>query len=249
MGDCRLDVGRCGEGVPVVVLHGEYGSSFLRPFLHALSESHDVYVPHHPGWAGSSRPAYVRTIRDVALVQQEFLESLGKSAAVVGLSLGGWVANEIAITAPNLMSFLMLISPTGIKAEGRERREFSDIYVTETNERRRTFSSVSGDIADDAEYYLEVAKSEEAVARYCWSPYMHDPTLRGRLRRIQTPTTILSSSADRFVLNAESYYREYSGLIPGLVRHEQIAGVGHNIEEEQPELVVRILDEMMSNFE
>ena len=139
IGECSLDVVRYGSGAPVVVLHGEYGSLFLASFLQRLGESYDVFVPHHPGWGQSSRPVYVKTIRDVALVQQEFLEGFDHPVSLIGLSLGGWIAAEIAATCPSLVESLILVSPTGIKAGGREDRDFADIYVTDTLERHGLF--------------------------------------------------------------------------------------------------------------
>ena len=65
-----------------------------------------------------------------------------------------------------------------------------------------------------------VARNREATARYAWSPYMHDPKLKGRLHRIKIPTLFLWGAADRIV--SETYGRAYAAAIPG-ARFEIIA--------------------------
>lgn len=241
VGDSRLDIRRYGAGSPVVVLHGEYGVTFAEEFLEQLGAHHEVLVPHHPGWAASSRPTYVETIRDIALVQQEVLEAFGEPVPLIGLSLGGWVAAEVAATCPDLVASLVLVSPIGIKVGGREERDFVDIYVTASDERRRLFSSTAGPLMD-AEVALEVATAEEAVARYCWSPYMHDPGLRHRLRRIKAPTLVLSGANDRFVLHPD-YFETYARLVGEGATHRMIDGAGHSIEEEMPDAVVTFVND------
>ena len=94
----------------------------------------------------------------------------------------------------------------------------------------------------DAEVALEVATAEEAVARYCWSPYMHDPGLRHRLRRIKAPTLVLSGANDRFVLHPD-YFETYARLVGEGATHRMIDGAGHSIEEEMPDAVVTFVND------
>lgn len=244
IGECRIDIRRYGAGSPVVVLHGEYGVTFGEVFLELLGQHHEVFVPHHPGWAGSSRPNHVETIRDVALVQQEFLEGFATPVPVIGLSLGGWVAAEIAATCPGLVTSLVLVSPIGIKVGGREDRDFVDIYVTASDQRRGLLSGIAGPPMDAA-LALEITTAEEAVARYCWSPYMHDPGLRHRLRRVTARTLVLSGSSDRLVVRPD-YFETYAQLIGGGASHRKIDGAAHSIEEELPHEVVSIVNEFVA---
>ncbi len=244
IGECRLDVRRYGAGPPLVVLHGEYGVTFTQEFLERLGAHHEVFAPHHPGWAGSSRPTHVETTRDIALVQQEFIEGFGAPVPVIGLSFGGWVAAEVAATSPGLLASLVLVSPIGIKVGGREDRDFVDLYVTAADQRRGLLSRTAGPPVD-AEVALEIAQAEEAVARYCWSPYMHDPGLRHRLRRIAAPTLVVSGTDDRFVLRPD-YYETYARLIGEGATLRKIDGAGHNVEEEMPDAVVALVNEFVA---
>jgi pimeloyl-ACP methyl ester carboxylesterase len=240
-GGCDVLVERFGAGPPLVVLHGEEGPIPARSFFEALGGHFEVHAPRHPGWRGSSRPRHVSSVRDVALVQQEYLESLGQPAAVVGLSFGGWVAAEIAANAPGLISALVLVSPIGIKVGGREDRDFVDIYLTPPGQRTSVYRAALDDERRpdlSNEWLLEKATADEAVARYCWKPYMHDPTLAGRLRRIKSPTVIVSGRGDAFVLNP-SYFETYAQLIAG-ARQVQMDG-GHRLEEEQPRALAEVV--------
>ncbi len=250
IGECSLEVHIYGSGAPLVLLHGESGTFYSGAFLQALAKSYEVHVPVHPGWGASTRPVYVRTVRDLALVQQEYIERLcgnsggnsARSVPLVGLSFGGWVAAEIAATCPALVSHLVLVSPLGIKAGGREDRDYVDLYLTAPNDRLSLYYGKKGAPAwpaGDVDMYAETAKMEEAVARYCWSPYMHDPGLKDRLRRVSAPSLVVSGAEDAFVLNA-TLYDTYARLLGGATPR-RLDGTGHRVEDEQPQLLADLV--------
>jgi pimeloyl-ACP methyl ester carboxylesterase len=239
IGGCHIAVERMGKGAPVVVFHAEDGPRNAQVFLEKLAEKFEVHVPRLAGWPDTRRASHVRTVRDVALVAQEYVERFDRPVPVVGLSFGGWVAAEIAATSPTLVSSLVLLSPIGVKIGGREDRDFADLYILTAPERTalyyapgRTPTTKPGDNVD---VFLEKAVADEAIARFCWQPYMHDPGLKDRLRRIRAATLLISGDRDNFVLNPR-YYSAFAGLIPG-AKHEVIAGAGHRTEEEEPKKV------------
>jgi pimeloyl-ACP methyl ester carboxylesterase len=80
---------------------------------------------------------------------------------------------------------------------------------------------------------LAAARNREATARYAWSPYMHDPKLRGRLHRIDIPTLVLWGASDRLV--SESYGRAYCAAVTD-ARFELIERAGHFPHLEQPQI-------------
>jgi pimeloyl-ACP methyl ester carboxylesterase len=84
------------------------------------------------------------------------------------------------------------------------------------------------------EELLYLARAQEATARFCWRPYMHDPKLSVRLRRIEAPCLVVAGEADRFVVT-EDYYERYAKLV-GTAGAELVTlpGVGHRVEEEAP---------------
>jgi pimeloyl-ACP methyl ester carboxylesterase len=237
IGGCDILVERLGAGDPLVVLHGEAGPRGARPFLEKLAETFEVHVPRHPGWAGTRSAVHVRTARDVAFVAQQYIGEIGRPVPVVGLSFGGWIAAEIAAVAPRLVSSLVLVSPIGVKIGGVEERDLADVYLLAADDRhalyyREGLKPPVPEAEDGTDIFAERALAEHATTRYGWSPYMHDPGLKGRLQAIRSPTLLLSGGGDRLVVNPQ-YYAGYAGHIPG-ARHEVVAEAGHRLEEEAP---------------
>ena len=87
---------------------------------------------------------------------------------------------------------------------------------------------------------LAAARNREGTARVAWSPYMHNPKLKARLRRIDVPTLILWGTADRVVLNPD-YGHTFAAAIPG-ARLETIERAGHYPHIEQPDEFAREVD-------
>src|SRR6187402_1182496 len=85
-------------GSPVLVLHGGGGPGTVAGIAGHLAERHRVIAPTIPGWNGTGRPEGIASIDDVArafleLLQEEDLEQV----AVVGSSIGGWIASAMAV--------------------------------------------------------------------------------------------------------------------------------------------------------
>ena len=249
IGGSRIAVQKVGSGPPMVVLHGECGHRGLLALVDRLRSRFEVHVPRLVGWAETARDPTIQTMRDVSLVAQEYIEGLNTPVSLIGASLGGWVAAEISATAPSLLSTLVLISPIGVKIGGREDRDFADLYLLGDKERDALYyasgARPTAASSDGADLFLERAIADDATARFCWQPYMHDPTLKGRLRRIQAATLVLSGGKDKFVTNPD-YYKAYSALIPGAC-HEVIADCGHRPEEEDPQKVADRVTAFVAN--
>src|SRR5215471_6365345 len=96
--DVRLQFRQGGTGEPLLVLHGELGvPGWLRAY-ERLAEHYTVFVPSLPGFGQSSRADFILTVRDLAAWVTWFVrdQRLGSPLPVVGFSLGGWLAAEIA---------------------------------------------------------------------------------------------------------------------------------------------------------
>jgi pimeloyl-ACP methyl ester carboxylesterase len=238
VGGADLRVRRLGQGPPLLFLHGEDGVRFCEPFLALLAEHFEVIAPSHPGWAGSPRPPHIRSLDDIAYLYLDLLETIGTPVALVGASIGGWLAAEMATKSQEWLSCLVLVSPLGVKIGGRLERTFVDLYATAPG---AVLASLYGDparapdrsgLGDDD--FLELAVAQEAVTRYGWEPYLHNPQLPHRLARIRRPTLVVAGSDDRFVL-VPSYYKSFTGLIGANAELAIIDGGGHRLEEEVPE--------------
>jgi len=95
---CKLSLARGGKGAPLMYLHGTDGLAEWPAILDTLAERFDVIVPDHPGFGASEAPAWIDDVSDVAYCYLDAIEALDLSGVhVVGQSLGGWIALEMAV--------------------------------------------------------------------------------------------------------------------------------------------------------
>jgi pimeloyl-ACP methyl ester carboxylesterase len=116
---CKLSFLRAGKGAPLLYLHGTDGLAEWPAILDTLAERFDVIVPDHPGFGASEAPAWIDDVSDVAYCYLDAIEALGLSDLhVVGQSLGGWIALEMAVRSTHRLRSLTLISAAGIHVKG-----------------------------------------------------------------------------------------------------------------------------------
>jgi pimeloyl-ACP methyl ester carboxylesterase len=108
-----------GEGPPFVYLHSTLGESFLwLPFYQRLAKQFHVYVPTHPGFGQSGGFEQIDTIDDMAFHYLELLDALGLDQVILGgVSLGGWIAAEVAVRWPERVKKLWLTAAPGLWVE------------------------------------------------------------------------------------------------------------------------------------
>jgi pimeloyl-ACP methyl ester carboxylesterase len=117
-----VELRRGGSGSPLLVIHGELGvPGWLESFAQ-LAERHDVIVPSLPGYGRSTRPDWIMGVHDLAAWVTWFARDLDLRTPVdvIGCSLGGWVAAEIATVAPQFFNKLILVGAMGLKPERGE---------------------------------------------------------------------------------------------------------------------------------
>jgi pimeloyl-ACP methyl ester carboxylesterase len=238
----RAEVVEKGRGRPLLFLHPGIGLDRDAPVLDRLAEGARVIAPSHPGFGGSDQPKSFTTVDDLAYFYLDLLDELDLSDTVlVGVSFGAWIAAEIAVKSTARLSHLVLANAVGIKVGSRETRDIADIFaITEDKLNELAYFDpklAARDYKAMAEADVRiVARNREATARYGWSPYLHDPKLKGRLHRIRIPTLFLWGAADRIL--SEDYGRAYCAAIPG-ARFETIERAGHYPHIEQPEEFAR----------
>ena len=104
-----------GAGPDLVFLHGAGGVTAEDPLLAALSKSHRVYAPLIPGYGDSEEAPEIRDMLDFTLHSWDVVAALGlKDPILVGHSMGGMIAAEMAAVQPNDVSRLALICPAGL---------------------------------------------------------------------------------------------------------------------------------------
>jgi pimeloyl-ACP methyl ester carboxylesterase len=238
--DVPVEIAETGKGRPLVFLHGGHPSCRLDPqarIAEALGQKFRFIAPTHPGFGSTAAPPQLTTVDDLAYLYLDLLDTLDvKDAVLVGASLGGWIAAEMAVKTAQRLSQLVLIDPVGIKAGDRETRDIADIFaitdkqlaeIAYADPQRMTRDTKS---LPDEELVL-MARSRESTGRYAWSPYMHNPKLKGRLHRIRIPALVLWGEADRIV--KPEYGRAFAAEIPG-AQFALIENAGHFPHLEQP---------------
>jgi pimeloyl-ACP methyl ester carboxylesterase len=234
----RLEMHEQGRGRPILFLHPHIGLDPAAPVFALLAAGGRLIAPSHPGFGRSERPDDVTTVDDLAYFYLDVMDALDlNDTIVVGSSFGGWIAASMAVKSTARMSRLVLANPVGIKVGDRETRDIPDIFAMMENDfLAAAFADPAAGRRDyktmPPEASFIAARNREATAFFAWSPYMHDPKLKGRLHRIRVPTAVLWGAADRFL--PESYGRAFCAAIPG-ASFTAIERAGHFPHIEQPQ--------------
>jgi pimeloyl-ACP methyl ester carboxylesterase len=239
-----LRVARAGQGAPVLVLHHDIGGIEPAPFHDALAREFAVLAPSHPGFDGSERPGWMRSVRDVAAVYQGLLADLG-GVSVVGLGFGGWIAAEMATMAPAAFRRLVLVGAMGIKPE---RGEIADQALLSYVDYARlgfadqaAFDRVFG--AEPPTPLLERWDlNREMTFRIAWKPYMYNPTLPHLLGAVRTPALVVWGREDRIV-PLECGERYAKALADA--RLQVVEDAGHFADMERPGALARLVGDFL----
>ena len=239
---CRTHLRRGGKGKPLLYLHGASGAPVILPFMEKLAERFDVLVPEHPGYGQSDEPEWLENIHDVAYFYLDLLKQLDlKDVLLVGTSMGGWMAMEIAVRDTSRLSQVVLVSPAGIAAPNVK---VADIFLMAPEEVVR---AIYHD-ASIAEKLLAVPPTPEAIdlglknrhttARLAWEPRFHDPHLPKWLHRIDVPVKVVWGDKDRII--PVGFVDEYRKLLPRAQFHI-MQNAGHLPQVEKPDEFVAIV--------
>jgi pimeloyl-ACP methyl ester carboxylesterase len=178
--DVLLEIVECGQGRPLLWLHGEEGLDPHASFLDLLTAHGHVLAPSHPGFGHSPDADGVDTVDDLAYLYLDLLAARDlRDVVVIGGSLGGWVAARWLKCADRLAG-LVLVAPMGIKVGDRETRDIPDIFALHPDDvvrlQYRDPARAAVDLTALSDDQLTViARNREATAQYVWEPYFHNP--------------------------------------------------------------------------
>ena len=131
----QLEVLERGQGRPILVLHGKDGLDAKAPFLDHLATLGRVIAPSHPGYGYSPTSELIDTVDDLSYLYLDLLAAQNFSnVIVIGSSLGGWLAAEMAVKSTERIAALVLVAPLGIKVGDRETRDILDIFAMSADE-------------------------------------------------------------------------------------------------------------------
>ncbi len=219
---------RAGSGPPLLFLHGAGGVDGWAPWMDALAEKHDLIVPDHPGWGRSDMPDWFDNVHDLAFFYLDFLDALGLGGVhVVGNSIGGWIACEMAVRNTKHFATMTLVDPAGLRVFGVQRFDIflasheahtRALFYDQTFADKRLETPPAGDRLDT------FLKNRYATARVGWQPRLYDPHLAKWLHRIDVPTLVVWGEHDRIFPVA--MLDEFVRLIPG-AKGTVIPNCGH----------------------
>lgn len=233
----ELELVEHGQGAPLLYLHGGAGIASDVGFIDLLAKERRVIAPSHPGFGRSSLPDWLDSMDDIAHIYLELLDRLGVTRTdLVGFSIGGWIAAELATIVPERVDGLVLIGPVGVKTGSPDKLDIPDVFAMprEKLDRLRFHDPAKNatDLASMPDDELRiVARNSETLALLTWEPYMHNPKLKHRLHRVDVPALLLRGASDGIV--SAEYLERYAALIPK-ARIETIAAAGHLPQVEQP---------------
>jgi pimeloyl-ACP methyl ester carboxylesterase len=208
----RVDVSfsERGTGQPILLLHGGGGPGSVTPWADLLAPAKRAHVitPTHPGIGGTLRPDALTSVTGLALVYAALIEKLELDAvAVIGHSIGGWIAVELGLLAGTRISSLVLVDAVGLEVL---EHPAEDVFGgTPTTANGRVLKMYAG--------------------------RMMDPTLGLRLAASELPPTLVVWGDDDDVVDRD-YGRAYARAISG-AEFSLLPGIGHVPQIEAPELL------------
>ena len=239
---------RGGEGPQLLFLHDPFCPAWL-PVHEKLAASHEVFVPIHPGFAGSEDHFdQFEEMEDLIFHYLDFCEVCGlEQPALAGASFGGWIAAEWAMRHNQTLRALILIDALGLRVAGAPTPDI--LSLDPTASRQTIFADPSSALA--LEVIPETPKPEEVVgvllarqtlARFAWQ-FPDNPRLRRYLYRVKAPTLILWGERDGFVsvAHGKAYHEGIGGS-----EFKTIPNAGHLPHIEAPEACAGIMSSFLS---
>jgi pimeloyl-ACP methyl ester carboxylesterase len=238
--DLEVTIDQRGEGRPVLLLHGGGGPPSMGLLPSALAQDFEVIAPVHPGFAGTPRPKWYTGIDDLALTYLQLLEQRDlRDVLVVGSSVGGWIASEMAVREHERITGTVLLDAVGINVEGIELADFFSLTPGQLIAYAFHDPAAAPDPTQLPPQAREIQAANAAtLAVYARDPYMHDPKLRRRLALVPTPVAAVWGQSDQIA--PEPYGRAYAASFPD-GRFVPIEKAGHLPHLEQPERVLEAI--------
>ncbi len=233
----RIWLARGGDGPPLLYLPGADPDAD-DPALPLLSQDFRVYRPHHPGFGRSDDDPAADSVLDLAFRYLDLLDVLGLDrVCLAGLSLGGWIAAQVAVLAPERVARLVLAAPAGL----RPPVPVPDMFTLDPAElamlihhepaAQRAAVAAAMEMTAGSERMARYLRNRAATAHLGWNPYLHDPKLAGRLHRVGCDVLLIWGALDQLL--PPECALAWQQAIPG-ARLELVENAGHRPQAEQP---------------
>lgn len=239
---CR--VWESGAGAPLGVLGGLLGFPHWSPFLAALATRRRVVAPSLPGFPGGLGHDRLDDVADWVAATLDLLEGAGLSGAdLVGLSVGGALAAEVAALSRASVGRLVLVAPFGLFDEAepvadvwaQRVPDLPGLLVVDPARLAAALAPPAG--MEPLEWQIVQLRASEAAARLFWPTC--DVGLRKRLHRIRADTLLVWGSDDRVI--PASYAKRFAEGISGPATVRTLEGAGHLVDVDQPEALAEAI--------
>jgi pimeloyl-ACP methyl ester carboxylesterase len=250
LGGRQVQILEGGEGAPLLYLHSAYGENLWLPFHQKLAESFRVIAPAHPGFAASSGLDEIDSMEDMVFHYIDLLDHLSLGAVnLAGVSLGGWIAAELATRYPDRVKRLALAAPAGLWLTEHPMTDMFALMRRPEKLRAILFHDPSSALAQllipaeaSEEQMTEAYKAMAATARLAWNPPGHNPKLGGRLGRVRSPALIIWGDDDKLI--PTPYAEEWANRL-GDARVVIIKECGHMMMFEKEDEFVKAIKDFM----
>ncbi|MVU80328.1 alpha/beta fold hydrolase [Nocardia sp. ET3-3] len=240
----QLTVDDRGTGDPILLLHGGAGPISVDGLAQALGEHHRVLTPTHPGFEDTPRPENLTSMADLARRYRALLEALDLTdVTVVGNSIGGWIAAELALLGDPRVARVVLADAAGLDLPQTPIADFfaltfdqlADLSYCRPDDFRIDPSTLSPQ-------RLSTMDGNRAALQTYGGTAMTDPHLLDRLPAIAVPTLVVWGECDRMIPVAHGH--AFASAIPG-ARLELIENAGHLPQLETPKHFVELVEDFL----
>ncbi len=237
-------IGNCGKTALAACLAGvrSWPVDYAFTASRASWRGARVLVPTHPGFGGTPRPESLHTVRGIAAVYVALLDELDRrDVTVIGNSIGGWIAAEMALLGSERISRLIIVDGVAIEVPGHPVADFFNL----------TFPQIAQLSYHDPERFridpdalppaakAEIAGNRAALAVYAGEQLLN-PDLGGRLADVSTPTLVVWGDSDRIA--DPDCGRAFAAAIPG-AGYQVLPDTGHLLQLESPKLLLDAVSE------
>ena len=209
-----------------------------------------MVAPHLPGYGESTGGELIEDVVDACLFYHQLMDDLGiASAHVVGHSMGGMLAAELAALDVHRVKRLVLIGAAGFWLDQHPlpdpfALDLSDLAAHLFHDPKsplaQMFATIPTDPQQLADMYVERTRRLSQASRFLWP--IPDRGLKKRTWRIAAPTLVVWGESDRMIPLI------YAGEFTSRIRNSccvSIKEAGHMVMYEQPEIFVKTVRDFL----
>ena len=243
------ETGQTDAARTVLVLHGGGGPFTVAPIAAHFADDSRVLVPTHPGWNGTPRPEWLADVPALAGVYLQLLADRGLSdVLVIGSSLGGWIATQMAASdTDGRIGRIVIIDGAGIEVPGEPVVDFVSLSPREQAE--HSWHDADKFFVDPTALPPERVAAQRAnmqtMGVLTSEHGMSDPALQARLGDIRIPALVLWGDSDGVF--TPGYGRAYASEL-GNARFEVVPRAGHLPQLEQPVQTFAAIDGFLATL-